>query len=46
VHDETLAVAAMRVNNPDCSPAGINRLNALSRLLVDIERQSGSDRCT
>jgi hypothetical protein len=24
-HNETLPVAAMRVSNPDCSPAGINR---------------------
>jgi hypothetical protein len=23
-HNETLSVAAMRVNNPDCSPAGIH----------------------
>jgi hypothetical protein len=23
-HNETLSVAAMRVNNPDCSPVGIN----------------------
>jgi len=26
VHNETLSVAAMRVNNPDCSPVGINSL--------------------
>jgi hypothetical protein len=25
-HNETLSVAAMRVNNPDCSPAGNQRL--------------------
>jgi len=24
-HNETLSVAAMRVNNPDCSPVGIDR---------------------
>jgi len=24
LHNETLSVAAMSVNNPDCSPAGIN----------------------
>jgi hypothetical protein len=24
-HNETLSVAAMRVNNPDCSPVGIQR---------------------
>jgi hypothetical protein len=24
VHNETLSVAAMRVNNPDCSTLGIN----------------------
>jgi hypothetical protein len=25
VRNETLSVVAMRVNNPDCSPVGINR---------------------
>ena len=25
VHNETLSVVAMRVNNPDCSPIRINR---------------------
>jgi hypothetical protein len=25
VHNETLAVVAMRVSNPDCSPVGIYR---------------------
>jgi hypothetical protein len=24
-HNETLSIVAMRVSNPDCSPAGINR---------------------
>ena len=24
-HNETLSVVAVRVNNPDCSPVGINR---------------------
>jgi hypothetical protein len=24
-HDEMFSIAAMRVSNPDCSPAGINR---------------------
>jgi hypothetical protein len=31
-HDETLSVAAMRVNNPDCAPVGINRCGFFERI--------------
>jgi len=28
MHNETLSVIAVRINNPDCSPVGINRWDA------------------
>jgi hypothetical protein len=48
VHDETLSVAPMRVNDPNCLSVGIQRLTAIAQVHACFSSQSfwkrGSER--